>query len=116
MALGLAVASPAVSQTPPDSVRRPPIRQAPRDSTHRPTARSTPRDSTRRTAPPETPLDSAASHKRFPFWPDSVRGPVARTGAILPFKRIVAFYGNPLSTKMGILGQLPPDKMFAKLE
>lgn len=41
---------------------------------------------------------------------------MARPGAILPFKRVVAFYGNPLSTRMGILGQIPPDKMFAKLE
>src|SRR5437868_3851128 len=30
-------------------------------------------------------------------------------GAILPAHRIVAFYGNPLSKKMGVLGELPPD-------
>jgi hypothetical protein len=54
--------------------------------------------------------------KKSPFWPDSVRGPAARPGAILPNKRVVAFYGNPLSTRMGILGQLPPAQMFTKLE
>ncbi|MGV8879673.1 MAG: hypothetical protein ACOH2A_11650 [Sphingobacteriaceae bacterium] len=37
-------------------------------------------------------------------------------GAILPFKRIVAFYGNLYSRKMGILGELPPKEMLAKLD
>ncbi|WP_345948497.1 hypothetical protein ABDD95_16780 [Mucilaginibacter sp. PAMB04274] len=37
-------------------------------------------------------------------------------GAILPFKRIVAFYGNLFSKKMGILGELPPKEMLAKLK
>jgi hypothetical protein len=37
-------------------------------------------------------------------------------GAILPFKRIVAFYGNLFSKKMGILGELPPNEMLAKLK
>jgi hypothetical protein len=29
-------------------------------------------------------------------------------GSILPARRIVAYYGNPLSKRMGILGELPP--------
>ncbi len=37
-------------------------------------------------------------------------------GSILPTKRIVAYYGNPLSKKMGILGELPPDEMLARLD
>ncbi|WP_225987827.1 hypothetical protein [Rufibacter sp. LB8] len=37
-------------------------------------------------------------------------------GAILPHKRVVAYYGNPLSKRMGILGELPPDKMLARLD
>ncbi|WP_158827136.1 hypothetical protein [Mucilaginibacter lacusdianchii] len=40
--------------------------------------------------------------------------PVA--GAILPFNRVVAFYGNLFSKKMGILGELPPNEMLAKLK
>ncbi len=36
--------------------------------------------------------------------------------AILPAHRIVAFYGNPLSRKMGILGELPPDQMLARFD
>jgi len=37
-------------------------------------------------------------------------------GAILPARRIVAYYGNPLSKRMGILGELPPDEMLARLD
>jgi hypothetical protein len=40
--------------------------------------------------------------------------PVA--GAILPYNRVVAFYGNLFSKKMGILGELPPKEMLAKLK
>ena len=37
-------------------------------------------------------------------------------GALLPTFRIVAFYGNPASERMGILGELPPDEMLARLD
>jgi len=47
-------------------------------------------------------------------WP--VRTPQQLPGSILPARRIVAFYGNPLSKKMGILGELPPDKMLARFD
>ena len=46
-------------------------------------------------------------------WP--VKGPAPKAGAILPNKRVVAYYGNPLSKRMGILGEIPPDQMLAKL-
>jgi hypothetical protein len=49
-----------------------------------------------------------------PGWP--VRGPELLPGAILPRRRIVAFYGNPLSAKMGILGELAPERMLARLD
>lgn len=42
--------------------------------------------------------------------------PYPLAGAILPFKRIVAFYGNLYSKRMGILGKLPPKEMIALLE
>jgi hypothetical protein len=54
-----------------------------------------------------TPADSAK-------WP--VRGPAPRAGALLPEHRIVAYYGNVRSTRMGILGQIPRDQMLARLE
>jgi hypothetical protein len=47
-------------------------------------------------------------------WP--VKSPEPPPGAIIPEHRIVAFYGNPLSKKMGILGELPPDEMLSRLE
>jgi hypothetical protein len=37
-------------------------------------------------------------------------------GALLPQTRIVAFYGNPASARMGILGELPPDEMLTRLD
>lgn len=36
-------------------------------------------------------------------------------GSILPYKRIIAFYGNLYSTRMGILGELPKKEMLQKL-
>lgn len=36
--------------------------------------------------------------------------------AILPQKRIVVYYGNPLSKKMGVLGEYPEPVMIAKLQ
>lgn len=41
--------------------------------------------------------------------------PPALPGAQLPAKRIVSYYGNPLSSGMGILGELPPEQLFARL-
>jgi hypothetical protein len=49
-----------------------------------------------------------------PGWP--VRTPPALPGSLLPARRIVAFYGNPLSKKMGVLGELPRDQMLAKFD
>jgi len=47
-------------------------------------------------------------------WPVQTAPPLP--GSILPSRRIVAFYGNPLSKRMGILGELPPDQMLARLD
>jgi hypothetical protein len=54
-----------------------------------------------------TPADSAR-------WP--VKGPPLLPGSLLPEYRIIAFYGNPKSSRMGILGELPPAEMLPKLE
>ncbi|HEU4648629.1 MAG TPA: hypothetical protein VFS33_06180 [Gemmatimonadales bacterium] len=43
-------------------------------------------------------------------------GPTPLPGAILPGNRIVAYYGNPYSKRMGILGEIPPDSMIARLK
>ena len=47
-------------------------------------------------------------------WP--VKRDYPRAGALLPFNRIVAYYGNFYSKKMGILGEYPPDVMLEKLK
>jgi len=41
--------------------------------------------------------------------------PYPLKGAILPANRIVAYYGNLYSKKMGILGELPPAEMWSRL-
>jgi hypothetical protein len=47
-------------------------------------------------------------------WP--APSPYPREGAILPFKRVIAYYGNLYSTRMGVLGEYPKLQMFAKLK
>jgi hypothetical protein len=47
-------------------------------------------------------------------WP--VEGPAALPGAVLPQKRIIAYYGNPLSKRMGALGEFEPQEMLRRLD
>ena len=47
-------------------------------------------------------------------WP--VKYPTPLPGSILPQKRIVAYYGNPLSKKMGALGEFQKDEMLQRLK
>jgi hypothetical protein len=47
-------------------------------------------------------------------WP--VQTPPLLPGSILPNKRIVAYYGNPLSKRMGALGEYPKDEMLRRLK
>jgi hypothetical protein len=54
-----------------------------------------------------------AGTKALAAWP---KGPAALDGSILPAHRVVAFYGNPLSKKMGVLGEYPVDVMLTKLD
>ena len=42
--------------------------------------------------------------------------PPALPGSLLPAHRIVTYYGNPLSRRMGILGEIEVDAMMARLE
>jgi hypothetical protein len=48
------------------------------------------------------------------LWP--VKTVYPNAGALLPFNRIVAYYGNFYSKGMGVLGQYPEDVMLAKLQ
>ncbi len=49
-----------------------------------------------------------------PLWPTKTVYPNA--GAILPFKRVIAYYGNLYSKKMGILGEYPEEEMLRRLD
>jgi hypothetical protein len=72
--------------------------------------------------PTATTLDTAAYNQKMlkltngdssGKWP--VKTPYPLAGAILPFKRVIAYYGNLYSKNMGILGELPEAEMTAKL-
>jgi hypothetical protein len=108
--------------TPPsvaDSVASP----ARADSSAPDSALAVPVDSAARSAPRPRRTDSLPKPQRRAFnispsdsarWP--VKGPEPLPGALIPEHRIIAFYGNPLSTRMGILGELPPEEMLPRLE
>jgi hypothetical protein len=65
--------------------------------------------------PDETEVEVRESEPRAP--PKRVEPSVpVHPNALLPRERIVAFYGNPASSRMGILGELPPDAMLQRLD
>jgi len=70
-----------------------------------------------------TPVDTAAYNKKIKEiangdttgkWPVK-KQPYPLAGAILPFKRIVVYYGNMHSKKMGALGEYAPKEMWRRL-
>jgi hypothetical protein len=81
-------------------------------------------DSLQTTAFTATSIDTAAYDRlllKVANGDSGKRWPVKNTvyplpGAILPYKRIVAYYGNLYSKNMGILGELPKEAMLAKLK
>ncbi len=71
----------------------------------------------------KTPIDTAdynrrmlalANHDTLGKWP--AKAPYPLPGAILPYHRVVSFYGNLYSKKMGVLGEYPKDVMLKKLK
>jgi len=48
------------------------------------------------------------------LWPVKNQ-PVPLNGAILPYNRVVAYYGNLYSKRMGALGEYPPKEMWERL-
>ncbi|MEX8548279.1 MAG: hypothetical protein V5804_11815 [Mucilaginibacter sp.] len=78
----------------------------------------------KKTPPPPKPIDKQqydslmkklANGDTTGNWPVK-NTPYPLAGAILPEHRIVAFYGNLYSKRMGILGELPPNEMLRKLD
>jgi len=68
------------------------------------------------TKAPAAPVDSEAKLDSIYAlrWP--VKGPEPLPGSILPAKRIIAYYGNPLSKRMGVLGEYEPRQMLSMLD
>lgn len=66
-----------------------------------------------KTASSTTGTATSTAPKKVSLWPAKAVYP--NVDAILPFKRVVAYYGNFLSTRMGVLGEYPPEEMLAKL-
>ncbi len=54
------------------------------------------------------------NHDTTGKWPVKTAYPLA--GALLPYNRIIAYYGNLYSKRMGILGELPREEMIKKLQ
>lgn len=108
----LVVAPVVAQQSRPAQAPAAPRAQAPvrRDTVKRDTAR---RDTTRQRTAEQISL-AARDSALDALWP--VKGPEPLPGAILPHKRIIAYYGNPLSTRMGVLGEYPSDQMLKMLD
>jgi hypothetical protein len=74
--------------------------------------------------PPARPASSARGSAPKAAAPSHWDGPVARRalsqaplpGSLLPGCRVVAYYGNPFSKRMGILGEIHPDSMLERLQ
>jgi hypothetical protein len=139
LVMSLSYAPGTAAQAGPDSTRA----KARADSTHAKTRADSTRakarrDSTRTKARPDSAHRKAARHrpaatKKPPRPPNAdslalaredsildsrwpVVGPTPLPGAILPGKRIVAYYGNPLSKRMGVLGEYEPEDMLRRLD
>lgn len=93
----------------------------------KPTAKrsaATSQDSSTKTKRATGALGSVAGDKHLAYrdsgsdldslWPPKMPAPLP--GSILPAKRIIAFYGNPLSQRMGILGEFETDEMLRRLD
>ena len=72
---------------------------------------------------PKTVVDATTGETKVvetpvPNYPWPVKNlPYPKDGrAILPFKRVIAYYGNLYSKKMGVLGEYPEAEMLARLD
>jgi hypothetical protein len=54
-----------------------------------------------------------AGTRKEASWP---KGPAPIAGALLPKNRIIAYYGNPHSRKMGVIGEYPEQQMLGMLD
>lgn len=65
---------------------------------------------------PTTGVETTVTIEPKPIiYPWPVKTVYPNAGAILPFKRIIAYYGNLYSKKMGALGEYSEEEMFSRL-
>ena len=88
------------------------------DSTAHHTSKTSSKSASSKTHPKSKGKTASSSHvykdRGTPPTPAFTVTPLPNS--ILPKKRIVAFYGNPLSKRMGVLGEYPLPVMLAKLQ
>jgi hypothetical protein len=66
---------------------------------------------------PKTGLESTVTVEPKPVvYPWPVKTVYPKPGALLPYNRIIAYYGNLYSRKMGVLGEYDEEIMLSKLE
>jgi len=100
------------------------VRAAVRDSARDRARAAAQKSATRKARAPQGALGSRSGDQHLAYrnvgsaldslWPPKMATPLP--GSILPAKRIIAYYGNPLSKRMGILGEFAPDEMLKKLD
>jgi hypothetical protein len=75
-----------------------------------------PKSTATSSSPVDAAFSTATSSVSIPnyLWPKAA--PYPKAGALLPFNRIVAYYGNFYSKGMGVLGQYPEDEVIQKLK
>jgi hypothetical protein len=98
-------------------VPAPPVRILPRKAPQAPAIKAVPQKVEKPAAVPRKIKYLAGEDPEFAKkygWPVEYPEPLA--GSILPDKRIVAYYGNPLSKRMGVLGQYPKEEMLSRLK
>ncbi len=110
LVLSFVLCAPLTAQTKP--VTKPATKSA-----KAPAAKAAAPDTGPKYAYPATGTSAAAralAGKPVPVWP--VPGPAPLPGSILPAKRIIAYYGNPFSKRMGVLGEYPKAEMLSLLD
>ena len=116
-----ASAIPVTPATPPASTPRPAPSTAKATAPANPAKTEAPPVAVKKAAAPEVAAPKAnylagedPGYASRCGWP--VAFPPPLPGSILPQKRIVAYYGNPLSKRMGALGEWQKDEMLRRLQ
>ena len=118
-----ATGSSVVVEQPATSASQTPPKPAAKKSTKTSAKKSAKKSSQPKAKPSGGALGPTAGNQHLAFknagsdldslWP--VKTAPALPGSIFPAKRVLAYYGNPLSKRMGILGEFETNDMLAKL-